>query len=548
MRRLGELLLEKGLIKENQLEVALKVQTLTGERLGEVLVKLGFISSRDLAQCLAEQHGLPYIDLREIQGISEYLLKKFPKEVTQDAGFLPLEENHELHIVVTDPANLRAFEVAQAMSKKRVRVFLTDEEVFWDVFEKVYYFLENPTEKLVEEVNRRARLEVPTELIPQLVEALISEGVRRHATHIHLMVTEPVLNVLYRVDGVLLYGFSLMRNLVFPIISRIKILAQMEIAETRIPQDGSFEFEFLGRKYGIRVSTLPTIQGESVVLRILFGTRSELYRLENLGFEKELIKELKLLMRKPHGMILCTGPTGSGKSTTLYALLNEVNRLERSVITIEDPVEYRLNFAKQSRINEKKAYDFTMADRNFMRHDPDIIVIDEIRDEETAKTAIRASITGHLLLSTLHANDSLSVIPRFLDLGVDRFLLSTSLLGVLSQRLVRKICPICKDERKPTEAEKRLFEENGFDSNEIRSLYFGRGCSACKGLGYFGRTAIGELLSVNDTIRDMIYKGASFREFREAALKAGTEPLKRDGIKKVLKGITTIEELERVLG
>jgi type II secretory ATPase GspE/PulE/Tfp pilus assembly ATPase PilB-like protein len=189
-----------------------------------------------------------------------------------------------------------------------------------------------------------------------------------------------------------------------------------------------------------------------------------------------------------------------------------------------------------------------MAGRNFMRHDPDIIVIDEIRDEETAKTAIRASITGHLLLSTLHANDSLSVIPRFLDLGVDRFLLSTSLLGVLSQRLVRKICPICKDERKPTEAEKRLFEENGFDSNEIRSLYFGRGCSACKGLGYFGRTAIGELLSVNDTIRDMIYKGASFREFREAAQKAGTEPLKRDGIKKVLKGITTIEELERVLG
>jgi len=548
MRRLGELLLEKRLIKENQLEVALKVQTLTGERLGEVLVKLGFISSRDLAQCLAEQHGLPYIDLREIQGISEYLLKKFPKEVTQDAGFLPLEENHELHIVVTDPANLRAFEVAQAMSKKRVRLFLTDKEVFWDVFEKVYYFLENPTEKLVEEANRRARLEVPTELIPQLVEALISEGVRRHATHIHLMVTEPVLNVLYRVDGVLQYGFSLMRNLVFPIISRIKILAQMDIAETRIPQDGSFEFEFLGRKYEIRVSTLPTIQVESVVLRIFSGTRSELYRLENLGFEEELIKELKLLMRKPHGMILCTGPTGSGKSTTLYALLTEVNRLERSVITIEDPVEYRLNFAKQSQINEKKAYDFTMAGRNFMRHDPDIIVIGEIRDEETAKTAIRASITGHLLLSTLHANDSLSVIPRFLDLGVDRFLLSTSLLGVLSQRLVRKICPICKDERKPTEAEKRLFEENGFDSNEIRSLYFGRGCSACKGLGYFGRTAIGELLSVNDTIRDMIYKGASFREFREAALKAGTEPLKRDGIKKVLKGITTIEELERVLG
>jgi len=548
MRRLGDLLLEKKLIKESQLEIALRVQALTGAMLGEVLLQLGFLSGRDLAQCLAEQHGLPYIDLREIQGISEDLLKRFPKEVTREAGFLPLEENHELHIVVTDPANLRAFDVAQAISKKPVKVFLTDKEVFWDVFEKVYYFLENPTEKLIEEVNRRTRLEVPSELIPQLVDALISEGIRRQATDIHLMVTDPILSVLYRVDGVLQYGFSLVRNLVFPIVSRIKILAQMDIAEQRIPQDGSFEFEFLGRRYEIRVSTTPTIQGESVVLRILFGGSSELYRLESLGFEEELIRELKVLIRKPHGIILCTGPTSSGKSTTLYALLNEVNRLERSVITIEDPVEYRLNFAKQSQINEKIAYDFAMAGRNFMRHDPDIIIIGEIRDEETAKIAIRASITGHLLLSTLHANDSISVIPRFLDLGVDRFLLSSSLLGVLSQRLVRKICPICKDERKPTEAEKRLFEESGFESNEIRFLYFGRGCSTCKGLGYLGRTAIGELLLLNDTLRDMIYKGASFREFKEAALKAGMEPLKKNGIRKVLKGITTIEELERVLG
>ena len=548
MRRLGDLLLEKKLIKENQLEIGLRVQALTGEMLGEILVKLGFLSGRDLAQCLAEQHGLPYIDLREIQGISEDLLRKFSKEVTREAGFLPLEENRELHIVVTDPANLKAFDVAQAISEKPVKVFLTDKEGFWDVFEKVYYFLENPTEKLIEEVNRRARLEVPSELIPQLVDALISEGIRRHATDIHIMVTEPILSVLYRVDGVLQYGFSLIRNLLFPIVSRIKILAQMDIAEQRIPQDGSFEFEFLGRRYEIRVSTIPTLQGESVVLRILFGGSSELYRLENLGFEEPLIQGLKVLIRKPHGIILCTGPTGSGKSTTLYALLNEVNRLERSVITIEDPVEYRVNFAKQSQVNEKIAYDFAVAGRSFMRHDPDVIIIGEIRDEETAKIAIRASITGHLLLSTLHANDSLSVIPRFLDLGVDRFLLSTSLLGVLSQRLVRKICPICKDERKPTEAERRLFEENGFEANEIKALYFGRGCRACKGLGYLGRTAIGELLHITDTFRDMIYKGASFREFKEAALKAGMEPLKKDCMKKVLKGITTLEELERVLG
>ncbi len=543
--RLGELLISKGLINEDQLRIALNVQRLTGAMLGEVLVGLGFLSSQDLSQCLAEQHGMPYIDLRQDINIPEELLRRFPRELTSQAGFLPLGEDEELHIVVTEPANLLALDAVQERSEKPVKVYLTDKEGFWEAFEKAYYFLENPTERLIDEANRRSAFGVPSDLIPQLVDALIREGIRRKATDIHIMVTEPVLSVLYRVDGVLEYGFSLLKDFSSAVISRIKVLSNMDIAEQRIPQDGSFEFEFLGRRYEIRVSTIPTIQGESAVLRILFGGSSELYRLERLGFEKDMVEGLKALIRKPHGIILCVGPTGSGKSTTLYALLKEVDRTKRSVITIEDPVEYRLNFAKQSQINEKIDYDFAFAGRNFMRHDPDIILLGEIRDEETAKVAIRASITGHLVLSTLHANDAVSTIPRLLDLGTDRLLLSTSLLATLSQRLLRRICPYCKQEREPEDREREIMAAYGLRAER---LFFGRGCKFCKGSGYLGRMAIGELMVIGDDIRDMIYKGASITELRDAALRAGMEPLKKDGLKKVLRGLTTIEELERVVG
>lgn len=543
--KLGELLLSKGLVNEDHLRIALRVQRLTGEMLGETLVRLGFLSPQDLSQCLAEQHGLPYIDLRQGINIPEELLRRFPREVTAQAGFLPLEEDGELSIVITEPANLVAIDAAQGRTDKPVKVFLTDKEGFWDVFEKAYYFLENPTEALVERANSRAPFGVPTDLIPQLVDALIAEGVRRRATDVHIMVTEPVLSVLYRVDGILEYGFSLQRSLAPAIVSRIKVLADMDIAEQRLPQDGSFSFSFLGRDYEVRVSTVPTIQGESVVLRILFGGSSELYRLERLGFDGSLVDKLRDLIGKPHGIILCVGPTGSGKSTTLYAFLREVDRVKRSVITIEDPVEYRLNFAKQSQINEKIRYDFAFAGRNFMRHDPDIILLGEIRDEETARVAVRASITGHLVLSTLHANDAVSTIPRLLDLGADRFLLSTSLLASLSQRLVRRICPFCREARPPVEWEREYLARYGLSAEEV---HYGKGCRLCKGSGYSGRMALGELMLVDDALRDLIYKGASIIELREAAVAAGMEPLVKDGLRKALMGLTTLEELRRVLG
>lgn len=543
--RLGELLLSKGLLDEERLEIGLRIQRLSGDVLGEVLVKLGFLSPQDLAICLAEQHGLPYVDLRDWSEFPEELLKRYPKELTSRLGFLPLDEDKELHIAVEEPANILAFDTIRATAAKPLKIYLADKEAFWESLERAYFFLENPTEKTVEEVNRRSAFGLPVDLIPPLVDALLAEAIRRRATDVHIHVTEPALSIFYRVDGILQYGYSLNKNLASSVISRIKVLSNLDIAEQRLPQDGSFVFSFLKKSYEIRVSTIPTVQGESLVMRILFGGSSELYRLWKLGFDEETIKNLKQLVQKPYGVFLSVGPTGCGKSTTVYALLNEINRLKRSVVTIEDPVEYRLNFSKQSQINEKIGYNFATAGRNFMRHDPDVIFLGEIRDEDTAKVAIRASITGHLVLSTLHANDALSTIPRLLDLGVDRFLLSASLLGCLSQRLVRRICLRCKEEREPTVEEREFFDRNAI---QLQKVFFGSGCKFCRYTGYLGRTAIGELLLVTDTLREMIYKGASLREMQLEARNAGMRTILEDGLAKIKAGITTVEEVRRVLG
>ncbi|MCS7203426.1 MAG: ATPase, T2SS/T4P/T4SS family [Thermodesulfovibrio sp.] len=545
--RLGDILIQKGIITEEQLNIALSVQKITGQVLGKCLVSLGFVTPSELAEVLAFQQGIEYINVRNFP-IETQLLNKFPKDIAFTAKFLPLtEEDGYIRVALTDPGNIVAIDVAKSATGKKIKPYLTDEEGFLDAIEKAYYFLENPTEKIISEVSNIVINTgvIPPDRLPQVVEAILAEAIRRNATDIHLLINSGVLSVFYRVDGILQYAFSLPKQLHSGIISRIKILSRLDIAEQRLPQDGSFVFDFLGRKYEIRVSTIPTIEGESMVLRILFGGSEELYNLLKLGFDLELIHTLKSLVKKPNGIMLVVGPTGSGKSTTLYALLREVDRLKRSVITIEDPVEYRISFTKQSEVNEKIGYNFSLAGRNFMRHDPDIILLGEIRDEETSRIAIRASITGHLVLSTLHTNDAVSAIPRLFDLGADKFLLSSSLLAVLSQRLIRKICSFCKTEREPTEEEKKVFTSYGLNINKI---YYGKGCKMCRNTGYLGRTAIGELMIINEEIREMIYSGASFVAMVQAAKKSGMIPLKIDGFKKVAQGVSTLQEVERVLG
>lgn len=545
--KIGDILIQRKLITEEELEVALNVQRITGWVIGKCLISLGFVTSSSLAEALAAQHNVEYINLRKYP-IPLDLLKKFPKNLSLEARFLPIdEEDTTIKIAVLDPKNVVAQDIVKSLTKKKVYSYLTDEEGFFEALEKAYYFLENPTEKVVEDtINLASTLgSVPPDTFPRLVDAILAEGIRRGATDVHISLTSGVLSIFYRVDGILQYAFALPKLVHAGVVSRIKVLSKLDLAEQRLPQDGVFSFEFLGKKYEIRVSTIPTIEGESVVLRILLGGSQEIFTLPALGFSEELYENLRLLVRKPHGVILVVGPTGSGKSTTLYSVVREINRLKRSVITIEDPVEYRISFAKQSEVNEKIGYSFALAGRNFMRHDPDVIFLGEIRDEETTKIAIRASITGHLVLSTLHTNDAVSTIPRLIDLGADRLLLSSALLGVLAQRLIRKICPNCKRERTPSQKEIDYFRTFGM---EIEKVYFGEGCRMCRNSGYSGRTAIGELFTVTPEIRDMIYQGASYNDLLEAAKRSGMTPMILDGLKKVASGVTTVEELERVVG
>jgi len=545
--RLGDILLEKKLLTEQELNIALNVQKITGQVLGKCLTSLGFITSSELAEVLAIQHGLDYINIREYP-IETGLLKVFPKNVTESARFLPIEETDGIiKIAVTEPSNIVALDKVRTITGKKAKPYLTDEEGFIDILEKAYYFLENPTEKIIEDAINLSLTTgvIPPDSFPRIVDAVLAEGIRRGATDIHINLNAGVVSIFYRVNGILEPGYFLPKSIHTGLISRIKILSRLDIAEQRLPQDGSFIFTFIGKKYEVRVSTIPTVEGESVVLRILFGGSEEFYSLNKLGFNQTLSSSLKTLIKKPNGIMLVVGPTGSGKSTTLYALIREINRLQRSVITIEDPVEYRISFAKQSEVNEKIGYDFALAGRNFMRHDPDIILLGEIRDEETAKIAIRASITGHLVLSTLHTSDAVSSIPRLFDLGADRFLLSSSLLAVLSQRLLREICPFCKTSRDLNEREKEIFVSAGLHCEKI---YYGTGCKMCRNTGFLGRVAIGELMIINEKIRDMIYEGASFNALTEAAKEQGMVPLMIDGLKKVAEGVSTLDEVERIVG
>jgi len=544
--RLGDLLKAKGFINDNQLKITLIHQKVTGELLGDIFVKLGFITSKELGQTLAEQFKLEFIDLSEYP-ISEEALKMIPKDVAEREEFIPIDvDNGTLSIGVINPSNIGAMDKVVSLTKQYPKVFLVDPDSFRDSLESSYYFLENPIQErmdgIIKEISRTGTATGPQ--IASLAELIIMDGIRQKATDIHINPFSDIANVFYRIDGVLQHRHSFPKVTHSGVVSRIKIMSQIDIAETRLPQDGSFSFQFLDKAYDIRVSTVPTIYGENVVMRILAGTGA-LLSLDKLGFDEAGVKQVRTLFQKPYGIILIAGPTGSGKTTTLYAALREINLLERNVLTVEDPVEYKLTFVKQTQVNEKVGYDFALAGRNFMRQDPDVMLLGEVRDEETARIAIRASITGHLVLSTLHTNEAITSVPRLLDLKVDRFLLSTSLLAIIAQRLVRKICRFCKYEYPLSEEEKAHFLEYGI---ALEKGFRGKGCTKCSGTGYTGRTLIGEILIIDDEIRELIFSEAVITQLRAAAIKKGMVPLKKHGLQKAAEGITTLEEVIRVAG
>lgn len=544
--KIGDILKSKGMVTDKQLDIAFIQHKVTGDLIGDVLVKLGFVSAKERGQILAEQSGIEFIDLDEY-AISDEALKLVSKDVSLKNEFVPLDVGDgKVSIGITEPGNIMAIDTVARLTKKQVKTYIVDRDTYYDTIEKAYYFLENPIYQQMEKIIRNVlSTGAPSgnELV-SMTDMIIMDGIRKNATDIHITPTPDVTQVFYRVDGVLQFGHCLPRAIHIGITSRIKILGHIDIAETRLPQDGAFSFDFLNKSYDLRVSTIPTIYGENIVLRILSG-KGTLLRMESLGFDAAETARLRGLFQKPYGVILVTGPTGSGKTTTLYSALREVNLLERNVLTVEDPVEYKLSFVKQTQVLDRAGYDFALAGRNFMRQDPDVILLGEIRDEETAKIAIRASITGHLVITTLHTNDAVTSIPRLVDLNVDKYLLSSSLLAIVSQRLLRKVCNYCKTGYSFNDEEKALFREFGI---QAESGYKSAGCARCNNTGYMGRTVIAEILLVDDEVKEMIYEGISAPTIKERAITKGMRPFKHHGMLKAAEGITTIEEDLRVAG
>ena len=552
MKRLGEILIEQGVITPAQLQIALSLQRAgLNKIIGEILIEIGFISPKELAQALAIQAGMPYEDLT-LHTPSKEALLQLERSVAESLLVLPLDyENNIITLAIADPFDIRVLDYIHKRFAPNYKLVVSDKETINRYIQIYYSELEEPIEERINKLISSSVLD-PNQ-IPHLLENILNYAIINRTTDIHIVPEVNASHVFLRIDGFLSHFFTLPREIHNPFVSRIKVLANMDIAEQRLPQDGAFSYSFLDEHYDMRVSTLPTPFGESIVLRVL-PKKISLFNINNLGFSQDTLEMLKLLLEKPNGIIIVTGPTGSGKTTTLYSLIRQIDFLSKNVVTVEDPIEYRFPFIRQTQVNEKAGYTFFTAVRHFLRHDPDVILVGEIRDKETAQIAIRASITGHLVLTTLHTNNAVSTIARLMDLGVDKYLIATSVRAILAQRLARKVCTFCK---KPVKITVDYLISKGFpeeliskyvkDSKEIE-IYKGNGCERCKGTGFLGRVAISELLIIDDEIGNMILEGKSGYRLLNKAKEKGMRDLKEDGLVKILNGITTPEEVIRVVG
>jgi len=563
-QKIGEILIKQGLITPQQLEEALKLQREENrKKLGEILVGIGAISREELIETLQYIYETEYVDLSNYV-IDPEVISVIPEKTALQFKLIPISKNdkgNELVIAMANPLDVYAIDFVRDYTKiKKIKCMLAPEE---DVVNAInsYYELgeyDDILEKLgteiifkkEEEEEDLKKLEAISKEAPiiQLVNMLIVQGVKDRASDIHIEPNERGLLIRFRIDGMLHDNRILPNKIKAAIISRVKILAKMDIAERRLPQDGRFQVKFGSREVDLRVSTIPTVFGEKVVLRILDKSKG-LIELKNLGFLAEQLDQFKSIILKSYGIILLTGPTGSGKTTTLYAALNKVNSNEKNIITVEDPVEYKLNRVNQIQILPKIDLTFANALRSILRQDPDVIMVGEIRDSETAQIAVQAALTGHLVFSTLHTNDAASALTRLLDMGIEPFLISSSVIGVIAQRLVRVICEKCKEEYIPGEdILYGLKIKDRLNNDSKIKLYRGKGCSSCKNTGYYGRISIYELIVLDEEIRSLIVTKASSNVINNLAIKNGMKTLKDSGMEKVLQGITTIEEVLRVAG
>jgi len=565
----GDYLVGLGVISADQLKKASQEQKQRGERLEQAIARMGYAKEEPILQCLADYFNLPYVDL-DTYLIDEKVIKIIQEETARRHTLIPLFKiGNTLTVAMTHPLNLLALDEVRNKVKTDVEIAISMETKIKKAFEQHYgvrgatlesalhpFVKGNMTGSPQEPLDYKKSYDLVVKDLStspmedasaaRVLDLVMIQAIRDRASDIHFEPDEKGLRVRFRIDGYLYESLTLPKPIHPALTSRIKILAEMDIAETRLPQDGNFNVKMEKRSFEIRVSTFPTIYGENIVLRILDQT-SPLFKLDELGFSEEVLTPFKQLLRKSSGIILVTGPTGSGKTTTLYALLNMINSKEKNIITIEDPVEYRLALIRQTQINPKAGITFATGLRSILRQDPDIIMIGEIRDLETSEIAMQAALTGHLVLSTLHTNDAPEAISRLMDIGVEPYLISSSVIGVLAQRLVRMICPHCKT---PYQVDPKVMKEIGesvTESKEPLTLYRGKGCKNCKHSGYWGRSGIYEFLLVNEEVKKLISEKASTQVIREVAKKtAGLIPLRVDGLRKVLKGMTTLDEVDRV--
>ncbi|MGA1846905.1 type IV-A pilus assembly ATPase PilB [Deferribacter abyssi] len=557
--KIGALLLSENLITQEQLEKALEIQKKEGGRLGSILIKLGYVDEKKIADFLSKQYGVPFVDLKDVH-IDNKILSLIPQDLMHKFLVIPIDrEGQTLKVAIADPSNVYALEELRFLTGFNIKPYVAVESAIREFLEKhvdaesnvLAEFEEMDLDELefedVEEEEKSTEVlkkELEETPVVKLVNYVLNEAVKRGASDIHLEPYEKEFRIRLRVDGVMHELIRPPRRIKDAVISRLKILANLDIAEKRLPQDGRIKMKLQGRSIDMRVSTLPVLYGEKVVLRILDKSSLQL-DLEKLGFEKISLKRFIKAIESPYGMVLVTGPTGSGKSTTLYSALNRLNKEEVNIMTAEDPVEYNLFGINQVQMKEDIGLNFAAALRSFLRQDPDIIMVGEIRDYETAEIAIKAALTGHLVLSTLHTNDAPSTVNRLLNMGIEPFLVASSTILILAQRLARKICTNCKEEIKlPKEALLSV----GFKKDEIGTFAImkGKGCENCSGTGYKGRVALYEVMEVSENIKELILRGANATEIKKMAVEEGMITLRRSGLEKVKKGITTIEEVVRV--
>ncbi len=544
---IGKLLEELGFINERQIDVALDVQKASPKFFGEILEDLDFVTSSEIAEAVALQNNVEYIDVESIVP-SEAALKLIPKNVAVSKNILPLEIDDTFFTVATHEVNdLMILDYLRKISRKNVKFVVGDKKAIARYSEIFYYQLENPIEAEISEIIQNT-LNNQSVDVPHLVQLILNSAIKDKVTDIHITPESTASHIFYRIDGVLEHYYSLPSSLHPQIVARLKIISNLDISEQRKPQDGAFSYEFLNEEFDLRVSSLPTNYGENIVMRLL-GKNASLFNLTHLGLNEVNTKKVEEYFLKPYGIILIVGPTGSGKTTTLYSALRKIDSLKKNVMTIEDPIEYKFSFIKQTQLNVKAGYTFDAAIRSFMRQDPDVMLVGEIRDEETAELAVRASITGHLVLSTLHTNDAVGTIPRLEDLQIPSYLIGSGLLAIIAQRLVRKLCSHCKEAIEISDEE---LQQQGVTSDILQNfpqkkLYKAKGCSNCRNSGYSGRVAIIEILEVDPKIEALITKKASTQEIQAEAMKNGMRTLKQDGYEKVLAGLTTFDEIKRVV-